>query len=172
MPATYTLIASNTLGSDTASITFSSIPGTYTDLVLRCSVRGTRVSNTVDIFYAEFNGDTATNYSNTDLTGTGSAAASARASSNTVARLGYIPASTSTADTFSNTEVYIPSYTVAQNKPNSNFGVQENNNATAYIEVNANLWRNTAAITSIKLLPGNASFKSGSSFFLYGIKNS
>lgn len=171
MANTYTLIASNTLSSSAASVTFSAIPATMTDLVLRCSVRGTR-ANTIAILYLEFNSDTGTNYSDTALSGNGATASSARSSSNTVARFGYIPAANGTANTFSNSEVYIPSYTVSQNKPLSVFGVQEENSTTAYIEAGADLWRNTAAVSTIKLLPSLNDFASGSSFFLYGIKNS
>jgi len=172
MAATYELIANNTLSSAAASVTFSAIPGTYTDLVLRASIRGTRASFAFALLYAEFNGDTATNYSRIQLSGNGSAAASYINSSQTKTGIGEITASTATANTFNSIEIYIPSYTVSQNKPIGTFNAQENNNTTAYIAATAGLWRNTNAITSIKLTPSSDSFDIGSSFFLYGIKNS
>lgn len=173
MPSSRVLIASNTLGSAAASVTFSSIPGTYTDLVLRISARNSDAS-VVDNCVLKFNGDgTTTNYSETFLEGTGSAASSSRVSSQ--ARFLYgmiINGNNSTSNTFGNLEVYIPSYTANQNKPASMFGVQETNATAAYMESSAGLYRNTAAITSIELsFLGVKTFSIGSSFFLYGISN-
>ena len=82
MANTYTLISSNTLTSSAASVTFSSIPATYTDLVLRISARSDRVSTT-DRLRLTFNSDTATNYSNITLVGDGAAASSQNASNAT-----------------------------------------------------------------------------------------
>ena len=171
MPATYTLIASNTLSSSAASVTFSSIPGTYTDLVLRWSARNTSSGENAQI---RFNSDSATNYSRTNLYGDGSAAYSIRGTSESYFYFGFsIDASTRTADTFASAELYIPNYTVSANKPIGGFSTLETN-ATACDTpaVIAALWRNTATITSIDISPVTNSFASGSSFFLYGIKNS
>jgi hypothetical protein len=74
MASTYTLISSQVLGSNTASITFSSIPGTYTDLTLRVSARSDDAGQ-MDYLVTRFNSDSATNYSNTSLYGSGGAAA-------------------------------------------------------------------------------------------------
>ena len=122
------------------------------------------------------NGNTGTVYSYTDLTGTGSSAGSSRLSnfSEVYALAG--TAATATANTFGNTELYIPNYTSATNKPTSAYGVSENNATASYILANAGLVRITSAITSIEIIPvyagGGFNFVSGSSFFLYGIKNS
>ena len=167
MANTYVLIASNTLGSDAADITFSSIPGTYTDLVIRASIRDTSSSN----LFITFNSDTNTVYSRTRLLGNGATASSARTTDDTKITAVGTTLSTYTSNTFASFEIYIPSYTASQNKPTSSFGVTENNATTSFVEANAGLWRNTAAITSIKIA-GNDTLLSGSSFFLYGIKNS
>jgi hypothetical protein len=174
MANTYTLISSNTLSSSAASVTFSSIPATYTDLVLRVSARTTE-ANTDSSFNVTFNSDTATNYSRTRLVGNGATASSSRLSNSTSIDTSHnANGSTSTSNTFSNVEIYIPSYLVSQNKPVGLSNALENNTTTAYINASAGLWRNTAAITSIVLngIPGAGSFASGSSFYLYGIKNS
>ena len=168
MANTYQLISSNVLSSSAASVTFSSIPATYTDLVLRITARGTRV-NTVAILYLRFNGDTGTNYSDTTVVGNGATASSTRSTSNTVLLVGVIPAANATSNTFGSAETYIPSYTVSQNKPVGSFAVQEDNITTAYAYGTAALWRNTAAITSIEALPSINDFAAGSSFYLYGI---
>ncbi len=170
MANTYTLISSNTLTSSAASVTFSSIPATYTDLVLRISARSAEVA-TITSIELEFNA-TASGYSFTRLRGNGSAASSSRASSQTQLTVGTIPAASATSNTFGSIEVYLPSYTASQNKPISGFNVGENNATAADIYTHAGLWSNTATISSIILDLGGQNFVSGSSFYLYGIKNS
>jgi hypothetical protein len=173
MPATYVNIATTTLGSNTTSVTFSGIPSTYTDLVVRMSVRGND-STPSDWALVRFNSDTATNYSVTRVFGDGVTANSGRNSSATSTRIfGAATAAGATANTFSNLEIYIPSYTASQNKPFSAFGASENNATTAEIAANAGLWRNTATISSMAITPfGSTLWLSGSTFYLYGIKNS
>jgi hypothetical protein len=172
--ATYTLISSNVLTGTAASVTFSSIPATFTDLVVRVSARGTATANTVGFIY-QMNSDTGANYSYTNVQATGSTASS----SNNVTEgysngifAGYITGASATADTFGSAEVYIPSYTVSQKKAAGSFIVTERNATTGqYITANAGLWNNTAAITQIDLLLLSGSFVSGSSFYLDGISN-
>ena len=174
MPATYTLIASNTLSSAAASVTFSAIPATYTDLVLRVSARSD--FNGGDAINFQYNNDATTKYSVTTIEGGfGTTPYSNRTTNDTQLRYTVIPTITDTSNTFSSVEMYIPSYTVAQNKPSSTFNVYENNSTTSFAVGGwANLYRSTTAISSIKcfLVQSGASFVSGSSFFLYGIKNS
>jgi hypothetical protein len=173
MPSTYTLISSNILTSTTASVTFSSIPATYTDLVLRLSTRTDLADTSVNI-YTTLNGDTATNYSATRLANYAGGADSARNSNQVRFSQGPWSEGTNlTASTFANSELYIPSYTASQNKPVSSFDAVENNSAsTAYVIATASLWRNTAAITSVTMAPYSGNFVSGSSFYLYGISKS
>ena len=167
--ATYTLISSNVLTTTAASVTFSSIPATFTDLVLRSSPRAT--SSTVKAFRLNFNGVTGTSYSNTLLRGNGAAASSLRDSSNSYAELGLFSGDDITADIFGSVEVYIPNYTVSQNKAISGIGVSERDNTTAFIEASAALFSDTAAITSIEITTNGGDFIAGSSFYLYGISN-
>jgi hypothetical protein len=171
MPSTYTLISSNVLASSAASVTFSAIPSTYTDLVLRMSMRGSASADSRDV-QITLNAAT-TNYSFTALEGAGSAGAfTSRGTTETYLFAGYSSAALNTANTFASSEIYIPSYTASQNKPISSFTVKEDNTTTGAIEAVANLWRNTAAITSIAIQLSTGNFVSGSSFYLYGIKNS
>jgi len=170
MPSTYSLISSNVLSSSAASVTFSAIPSTYTDLVVRFSARGSVAAEQLTLA-VRFNSDTATNYSYTLLFGTGSAAGSLNNPNNDYV-LGLGNGNTSTSTTFSNGEIYIPSYTVSQNKPISASQVYENNATSARIQAEAGLWRNTAAITSVSLTATSGNISAESSFYLYGIKNS
>jgi hypothetical protein len=172
MANTYTLIEAQTLASSAASVTFSSIPATYTDLVIRASIR-TDQSNATASFYTRFNGSSATNYSRTSLyTTNASTAASFRESNVNGMEYGVANGDTATSNTFANFEIYIPSYTASQNKPSSAFGVAENNaTSPIFIQVSAGLRSVTDAITSIELVP-SGNWLTTSSFYLYGIKNS
>jgi hypothetical protein len=169
MANTYKLIASNTVGSGgVADITFSSIPQTYTDLLIKVSARasgGGTINNNIQF---EFNGSS-TSKTYIELYGTGSAVGSA---SLTDMRIGYISGSTATANAFGNSELYIPNYTSANNKSSSGDSVSESNDAGAFISIGANLWSNTAAITSIKLFIPSYDMVQHSTAYLYGIKNS
>ena len=173
--ATYTLISSQVLGSTATSITFSSIPQTYTDLVLRFSARCDEASISTSLVI-EFNGDylSPTTYSDTYLYVNSGNAASSRISNNTAMPARYsINGNSATANIFGNGETYIPNYTNTSNKPISTFGVGENNATTANLSAGAGLYRTSSAITQIALYPNNlGNFISGSSFYLYGIKNS
>lgn len=174
MPSSIELITSNTLSTSAASVTFSSIPSTYTDLVLRVSARSTYASDNFQSMAFYLNGSTSS-YSRTVLRADGSAASSIRQSSLTEGRVTN-PIGTSFSDTniFGSLEFYIPNYAGSNNKCLSTFEVMDRNSTTSWIATEAHLWSNTAAITSIKMEPygGTDSFTSGSSFYLYGIKNS
>jgi hypothetical protein len=178
MATTYEAIATVTVGSGgAASIEFTSIPATYTDLKVVASVRSTTTDET--LLY-RLNGTT-TGYTGKYLGGTGSASESANLTTLTAGAGGTwgraanagVNGSSTTASTFSNWEMYIPNYTSANNKSVSFDSVTENNATTAYAELDALLWSNSAAITSIAFAVNNSgSFAVNSTFFLYGIKNS
>jgi len=170
--ATYTLISSNVLSSMAASVTFSAIPATYTDLVLRISARCDDTGTPAALKFT-LNSDTSSVYSLTLLYSAGSSALSDRDSTLANARAKFtINAGDATANTFGNAEIYIPSYLASQNKPISAFGVSETNSSTSYMGANAILWRNAAAITSIQMSEQfGTNLLTGSSFYLYGISN-
>jgi hypothetical protein len=170
--ATYTLISSNVLTSSAASVTFSAIPATFTDLVLRGSIR-TDFPDPTDAMLLRFNGDSSSLYSVTSLRGSGAAVVSNRQSSATSISDIIVNADTATSNTFSVAEFYIPSYIVSQNKPSSIFYAQERNaTSPVFIGAQAALYRSTTAISSLTLTPRDGTnFLSGSSFYLYGISN-
>jgi hypothetical protein len=171
MPATYTLISSNVLSSSAASVTFSAIPATYTDLVLRISARTGSSGTAVDRIQIQLAG-ISSSYSRTVLLGNGSAASSSRASSASYGLASGGEGSSATSNTFGNTEFYIPNYAGSANKVFSSFGVSETNATAAEISVMANLLSNTSAVNKIDLYSDDgSSFVSGSSFYLYGISN-
>lgn len=168
MANTYYLIGSATAGSGgTASFDFTGIPNTYTDLCIKVSGRGT-VSSTGDNSFIRFN-NSSTGYSYRFLYGQGSGTAGSSSGSDYPSFL--MPAGTATANTFGNAEVYISDYASSNYKPYSVDTVMENNTTLSYLEFWAHLWRNTSAITSVKLTCG-ANFAQYSTAYLYGIKNS
>ena len=172
MATTYEAIATVTVGSGgAADITFSSIPQTYTDLLLKLSARTLAASGSNWSWVAvRLNGAT-TNASWRQLFGNGSTASSGN---NTNALLaGYATDNAVTANTFSNSETYIPNYTSSNYKSMSNDAVTENNATSALNSFFATLWSDTAAVTSITLAQDTGiSFAEHSTATLYGIKNS
>lgn len=173
MATTYELIASNTVGSGGASsVTFSSIPQTFTDLKVVASIRSNNAS-TLDVLLLQLNGSTV-NDNSLLLWGNGSSAlTSGPRTGDGGLYAGQFNGANSTANTFSNTEFYIPNYTSSNYKSVSVDLVWEQNASAAYDGLNALMWANTAAVTSIKLIPSTSStIQQYSTFYLYGIKNS
>jgi hypothetical protein len=174
MPNTYSLISSNVLGSSAASVTFSSIPATFTDLVLRVSARSDDATLNVRHLDIQVNGSSANNYSFTAIFGNGSTATSDRGSSTNPWQIrNSVPTSLNTSNTFCDSELYLPNYTGSVNKVAGSFGVAENNSASTGVRIaaTAHLRSVTDAVTSL-VLATSGNFVSGSSFYLYGIKNS
>ena len=169
MPNTFTKIASNTVGSGgVASITFSSIPSTYTDLVVLVSCRSSQVGAFADYGKVTFNGSSST-FSYRDVYGNGASASSTNGAVNTSF---VYQGNAATASTFGNAEIYIPNYTGSNNKSFSIDTVVENNGTTGYDTLTAGLWSTTSAITSVGLAPASGTWLEYSTFTLYGIKNS
>jgi len=160
--STYTKIATTTLGSSVASYTFSSIPNTYTDLIL---VYTAATSSAYDL-YAQLNGDTSTNYSYTVLYGTGSTAGSARTPNQGYISLDYY----GTPDTTVGNSVTITNFINYSNTTTYKTILGRSNRASGGVDALVNLWRNTSAINSIKIgTYTSPTLSAGSKFTLYGI---
>ena len=167
MANTFELISSVTVGAGgAASIDFTSIPATYTDLVLELSGRST-ASGTYNGVALTLNGSTS-GFSGKELYGTGSAAGAGNPG--TANNIGYVDGSSATASTFANCSWYIPNYAGSNYKSMSGDGVVENNATSALAWLTATLWSNSAAITSISIATTTA-FAQYSTAYLYGVKN-
>ncbi len=167
MPNTFELIASSTVGAGgAASISFSTIPATFTDLVIKLSGRSSDAATSAGVVM-QFNGSSSS-LTYRLLEGSGTAAASYNG---TTGRIGVTDAAGSTASTFGSLEVYIPNYAGSTNKSSSTDSVQETNGTTAYADLSANLWSNTAVITSIALTLQAGNFVQYTTAYLYGVKN-
>ncbi len=164
MPITYDNIATTTLGSATSTITFSSIPSTYTDLriVLVGSLSGG--GNWGNL---RFNSDSGSNYSVTILRGNGSAASSARQSNATEILYQWQATSSSSDLVFHSFDIF--SYAGSTNKTVL-FSLSQDANGGGDVERNVGLWRSTAAITSVNLI-SSSTWNIGTTATLYGIKN-
>lgn len=168
MANTYVKIETVTVGvAGAATIAFTSIPQTYTDLKLVFSIR-TNYAGNVEQLNLSLNTLT-TNFSGRYLQGSGSAIATG-----SLGRyVGNANAATSTASVFGNTEVYFINYTSANRKSFSGDFVTENNATAANTGMIAGFWSDTAAITGITLTPNNSgTIQQYSSATLYGIKSS
>ena len=162
--ATYDRIATTTLGSTTASITFSSIAASWTDL--RVVITGTSTAVGGFVLFIKLNGATS-GYSNLSLSGDGSSASSnMQTSQASMYGSAFLSFSTTipifhTLDFLSYAGSTYKTVLITANGDKNGSGVEE---------LNVALWQNTAAITSINLYPGTDSFLTGTTATLYGIK--
>lgn len=154
------------VASPVTSVTFSSIPQGYTDLIIKVSARGdnTLYGGLASNNLVSFNGSTAS-FSGKYIEGSGTTVTSGSATRFFSSRVD----ANATANTFASTDIYIPNYTSANYKSYSYDGVSENNATAAYADLISGLWSNTAAITSITIAPDLSNFATNSTFTLYGV---
>ena len=158
---TYTQIASTTLGSAASSVTFSSISATYTDLVLVINAKGSASSYPT----IRLNGDTGSNYSDTELNGNGTAAASGRNSNTSV--MYFTRSSVWTTSDFSFNA--IANFQNYSNATTYKTVLSRANAAASSVDAVVSLWRSTAAINQIVVSAASGTMETGSTFNLYGI---
>ena len=164
----YESISTTTLTTSTADVTFSSIPATFTHLQIRGIVR---ISTSAAEMRMQFNGDTATNYSWHELSGNGSAARSDNGT--TVARISmaYYNGFPSAASTFGSFVIDILDYANTNKYKTTRALVGFDGNGSGGPALDSGNWRNTNAITSIRLFNDSTyTFAQYSQFALYGIK--
>lgn len=166
MPNTFVQIGSTvTVGSGGASsFTFTSIPATYTDLIIKVSARDNRAF-TFDNMAPSFNGSTS-NISVTALYAYGGSVTPAGGSG---ANYQYSNGNSGTATVFSNYEWYLPNYAGANYKTVSSDSVTEDNSGNSIMSLAANLWSITTAINEITFTPVNGSLVQYTTASLYGI---
>ena len=163
-------IATTTLGTNTASVTFSSIPATYTHLQIRFIARDTRAV-LLEGFVVQFNGDTAGNYSDHTLYGDGSSAGAFSNTSPTFMSPYPIASANATASVFGISVVDILDYANTNKYKTIRVISGYDDDGQGGVQLSSGNWRNAAAITSITVLPGiGTTISEYSSFALYGIK--
>lgn len=168
MAATYEPIATTTLGSNAATVSFTSISGSFTDLILIVNA-GTSDGNEGAQF--RVNGDSGSNYSMTNVAGTGSAASSARVSNQTAGRFNQAASFGATNSLTSNIIIHFMNYSNTTTYKTIISRTNVTSGSFPGTEAMVNLWRSTSAISSIELRQsGSGQYLSGSTFTLYGIK--
>lgn len=169
MATTYTLIDKSILTTTTSSVTFTSIPNTYTDLSLKVSARSNKATQVYELIKLNFNGLT-TNQSSRWIEAAGSGTPTASTASFLYS---FSSGDGATASTFASSDFYIPNYTSSNYKSFTSDAANENSATFALTGLFTGLWSSTSAITQIEVKPQDGSaWLSGSSFYLYGIKNS
>jgi hypothetical protein len=166
---TYEAIATQTLGSAASSVTFSSISGAYTDLILQVNNQMSGASG----FKIRFNSDSGSNYSQTQIHGYGSSASSARITSASSIYNNLVFGDSTTANVFTPNIIQIQNYSnTTTNKTTLwRYGTTTAAGGNGDVAAIAGLWRSTAAINAIEISAWNAvNFVAGSTFSLYGIK--
>lgn len=162
MAATYEPIATSTLGSAQSSVTFSSIPQTYTDLIL---IESFQFASTGSQSLIKF-GDSSSLYSVTTLRGDGSSANSARFTNDS--QIANTPGNTNGTANVQVTGIrHIMNYS---NTTTYKTVLQRFGDTSSQVFAVVGLWRNTAAINTLNIISLTGNFNSGSSFTLYGIK--
>jgi len=151
--STYQPIASQTLSSAAASVTFSGIPQTYTDLVLVSNVSGSGGNANLRV---TLNSDTGSNYSTTALSGDGTSAVSNRSTSQTAMLVVQTGASLNGAWTTYTSHFMNYSNTTTNKTVLSRFSA-----AGSESTANVHLWRNTSAVTSITIATSTNNYASG-----------
>jgi len=164
--STYEPIESKVLASTATDVTFISIPSTYTDLVLVCSIQMN--GSQANAFVAVGNGsiDTGANYSYTILSGNGSTATSVRDSNDT---RGFFFTNNSYPQT-TNRNMTVMNFQNYSNTTTYKTVLIRSGNSALGTDAEVGLWRSTSAINRIKVYPTNNAFEVGSTFTLYGIK--
>jgi len=159
-----------------ATITFSSIPSTYSHLQIRVLGRCDAAGSDRESLALMINSDSGTNYTNHFLQGTGSAASSSAAtgltgSTNQSGGSSIITGSTAPANTFGVSIIDILDYANTNKyKVTRSLNGQDQNSTSGRLGLTSGLWLNTAAITTLTLTAGTGNFVQYSSFALYGIK--
>ena len=165
VPSSYESIATSTLGSSSSFVEFLSIPSTYTHLQIRVTSLSDNATVNINL---QVNSDTGTNYTWHELYGDGSAAGAGAGATQTFIKTGYTQSTTASYTgaaiidilDYKDTNKYKTVRTLAGSDANG----------SGYAMLRSGVWRNTRAITSIKLTNQLGNFKQYSSFALYGIK--
>ncbi len=167
----YESIATVTVGSGgSSSIDFTSIPSTFKNLEVRAIMRTSRV-NAGDAVYVRFNSVSSAAYSGHRLEGNGSSASSTGAANETSITLNRVSAANDAANVFGAAVVQVLDYANTNKNKTLRALVGYETNSDGVIGFDSGAWYNTSAITSLSILPLNASgFVQYSSFALYGIK--
>jgi hypothetical protein len=168
----YDSLATVTLSSTTASVTFSGIPSVYKHLQIRLIARSNRAAVVNDSFHLQFNSDTSANYADHYLIGDGSTASAGAETSVTNIGLYRITGAGAGSNTFGASVIDILDYQNTNKYKTVRALSGDDNNGDGRISLGSGLWQSNSAITGITLFPnsGSSSFVQYSQFSLYGVR--
>lgn len=171
--STFAVIADTTLGADTATFSFTSIPNTFKHLMIVCYVRGTTAA-TSETMRARFNNDTAGSYDSyyVELFGTSPTIAVSEGVGATAWSVDLIPAASATANLFAGAALVLPHYAGTANHKiaeSTLAGKINTSTGNTWASSALGVWRSVAAINRIDFLMASGSFKAGSRITVYGI---
>jgi hypothetical protein len=169
--SSYESIQSYTATGGEASISFTSIAGTYASLQIRALTEdNTSASNTAYPAFLHFNNDTGNNYNYHYLLGNGSAASAVGSATTTDPWIYGADSISTTANIFGTVIIDIHDYASTTKNKTARYLSGLDRNGSGFVALGSTLWRNTAAITRIDLTANFNGFQAGSTFALYGIK--
>jgi hypothetical protein len=157
------------LSTAASSVTFSSIPQTYTHLQIRGICKTTTSGSNIASIGGRFNSDTGSNYAKHFLNGSGSAGASGGSASQTSMFFGTESPAGPTS-VFASNVIDILDYANTNKYKTTRSFSGADQNGSGFVQFMSGLWMNTVAVTSITILAGVDNFDQYSSFALYGIK--
>ena len=163
-------IGSVEVDTPVSTITFSSIPQGYTDLIVKICARSADSGTVQDRITMKINGNAYGSWTLRYLGNANGSVATYDQTSLGSNNINYVPSSTATALTFGNCEIYIPNYNSSNYKSISIDSVMQNNATTLYYGIEAVLWSQTAAISQLDfLLASTSNYATNSTFTLYGV---
>jgi hypothetical protein len=169
-PGSYESIATVTASGGETSLSLTSISGTYVSLQMRYIGMDNSGGTSAGALKIRFNSDSGTNYTEHRITGSGSAASASGVTGRNECRMDYGVTQSGSTSIFAVGIMDLNNYaSTTQYKTMRGFGGQDKN-GTGFVNLASGLWLNTAAITSITVLPESSAFAAGSTFALYGIK--
>ena len=162
----YDSIQTVTLGSNAASISFSSIPSTYKHLQIRGNLNNTGT----DAALVTFNSDTGSNYARHRIAGNGSTTNAAGQASQTNFYINSLMGFFATASVFSPVILDVLDYKETTKYKTARSLTGSEDNSVGGVEMDSGLWQNTAAISTITFTAASGNWLAGSTLALYGIK--
>ena len=171
----YFPIATSMLATASASVSFTSIPATYSHLQVRGFVKYSNTGNDRSAVHVRFNSDTGNNYNAGTLYGTGAAIASDQAITQSITRFASVAAPSSNSTYTSMFGMFVADILdyANTNKYKTIIGVggyDSNSNTYSNVALQSGAWLSTSAITSMAITPDSGNWTAGSQFTLYGIK--
>jgi hypothetical protein len=166
---TYTPLATVTLGTAASSVTFSSIPATYRDLIIVVNGRSTHSANNLDTVGGRFNGDAGSNYSFVGMNAGDAGSPLSNSGTTTNFQGGRLATSNGGRTAFGVCVIQIFDYS-ATDKHKTVLSRGASQTEAVAVDANASRWANTAAVTSVLVRTAQgANYVAGSTFSLYGV---